>query len=78
MLFGSVCVGDSGQWGVDGSWMPLPTHPQRYCDPVSLVSTKVIVRPSIPWSVSPKGRFTKVKIEDGLVERSISGSEQSE
>ena len=23
--------------GVDGGWMPLPTHPQRYCDPVSLV-----------------------------------------
>ena len=20
-----------------GGWMPLPTHPQRYCDPVSLV-----------------------------------------
>ena len=25
-------------WGVDGGWMPLPTRPQRYCDPVSLVS----------------------------------------
>ena len=23
--------------GVDGSWMPLPTRPQRYCDPASLV-----------------------------------------
>ena len=24
-------------WGVDGAWMPLPTHPKRYCDPASLV-----------------------------------------
>ena len=24
-------------WGVDGSWMPLPTRLQRYCDPASLV-----------------------------------------
>ena len=24
-------------WGVDGAWMPLPTRPQQYCDPVSLV-----------------------------------------
>ena len=24
-------------WGMDGGWMPLPTHPQRYCDPASLV-----------------------------------------
>ena len=23
--------------GVDGGWMPLPTRPQRYCDPASLV-----------------------------------------
>ena len=23
---------------VDGGWLPLPTHPQRYCDLVSLVS----------------------------------------
>ena len=22
---------------MDGSWMPLPTRPQRYCDPASLV-----------------------------------------
>ena len=24
-------------WDVDGGWTPLPTHPQRYCDPASLV-----------------------------------------
>ena len=24
-------------WGVDWGWMPLPTRPQRYCDPTSLV-----------------------------------------
>ena len=23
--------------GADGGWMPLPTPPQRYCDPASLV-----------------------------------------
>ena len=26
-----------GVLGVDGGWMPLPIHPQRYCDPASLV-----------------------------------------
>ena len=31
-----LCVWDGG-WGVDGGWMPLPTRPQRYCDPASLV-----------------------------------------
>ena len=25
-------------WGAEGGWMPLPTHPQRCCDPASLVS----------------------------------------
>ena len=24
--------------GVDGGWLPLPTRPQQYCDPTSLVS----------------------------------------
>ena len=28
-----------GAWGVDGGRMPLPTRPQRYCDPASLVET---------------------------------------
>ena len=32
-----VCVLVGGAWGVDGGWMPLPTCPQRYCDPASLV-----------------------------------------
>ena len=31
-----LCVG-WGAWGVDRGWMPLPTRPQRYCDPASLV-----------------------------------------
>ena len=31
-----------GGWGVDGGWMPLPTRPQRYCDPASLVSFYLI------------------------------------
>ena len=31
-------VGECGSWDVDGGWMPLPTCPQRYCDPASLVS----------------------------------------
>ena len=29
------------RWGVDGGWMPLPTHPQQYCDPASL-ATKLL------------------------------------
>ena len=42
MFFLGRCVG-GGAWGVDGGWMPLPTHPQRYCDPASLVPTKMLV-----------------------------------
>ena len=30
-----------GAWGVDGGWMPLPTRPQHYCDPASLVLTGI-------------------------------------
>ena len=36
-VLGVFCVCEWGTWGVDGSWMPLPTHMQRYCDPASLV-----------------------------------------
>ena len=36
ILFIYVCVW-SGVRSVDGDWMPLPTRPQRYCDPASLV-----------------------------------------
>ena len=36
MLF-LVCVLVVGAWGVAEGWMPLPTRPQRYCDPASLV-----------------------------------------
>ena len=32
-----MCVW-GGSWGADGGWMPLPTRPQRYCDPASLVT----------------------------------------
>ena len=35
-----VCNGEGlgvGGWGEAGSWMPLPTRPQQYCDPASLV-----------------------------------------
>ena len=35
-FFGYVCwLG--GAWVVDGGWMPLPTYPQLYFDPASLV-----------------------------------------
>ena len=39
VLFVCECVGgDWGcGWGEAGGWMPLPTRPQRYCDPASLV-----------------------------------------
>ena len=34
----SVWEGGWGEgWGEGGGWMPLPTRPQRYCDPASLV-----------------------------------------
>ena len=36
-----VCVW-CGVWGVDGGGMPLPTRPQRYCDPASLVMDKML------------------------------------
>ena len=26
-----------GAWGMEGGWLPLPTHPHQYCDPASLV-----------------------------------------
>ena len=32
-----LCVG-GGDYGLDGDWTPLPTRPQRHCDPASLVS----------------------------------------
>ena len=34
-----ICVGRGlgGALSVDGGWLPLPTRPQRYCDPASLV-----------------------------------------
>ena len=37
-MYVSVLGGElGGALGVDGGWLPLPTHPQRYCDPASLV-----------------------------------------
>ena len=36
----SVLEGElGGALSVDGGWLPLPTRPQQYCDPVSLVGT---------------------------------------
>ena len=36
----SVLEGGLGELlGVDGSWLPLPTRPQQYCDPALLVET---------------------------------------
>ena len=28
-----VCVWESGDWGAEGGWTPLPTRLQGYCDP---------------------------------------------
>ena len=28
---------------MDGGWTPLPTRPQRYCDPASLVTTRFVI-----------------------------------
>ena len=35
--FTSVCVCGNRGRVVDGGWMPLPSRPQPYCDPASLV-----------------------------------------
>ena len=33
-----VCLCVRGEdWGLVGGWKPLPTRPQQYCDPASLV-----------------------------------------
>ena len=32
-----VCLCMEWGFGVDGGLMPLPTRPQRYCDPASLI-----------------------------------------
>ena len=34
----AFCACEWRTWGVGGALMPLPTRPQRYCDPASLVS----------------------------------------
>ena len=37
-MYVSVLEGGlGGVLGVDGGWLPLPTRPQRDCDPASLV-----------------------------------------
>ena len=41
----TFCVWGGG-WGVEGGWMPLPTRPQQYCDPASLVLTVQVFRKS--------------------------------
>ena len=33
----AFCACKWGNWGVDWGWMPLPTRPQRFLDPASLV-----------------------------------------
>ena len=35
-VFLVMCVGGEA-WGVDGGWMPLPTHPQQLCNPCHLL-----------------------------------------
>jgi len=47
--------GLGGALGVDGGWLPLPTRPQRYCDPASLV-------------LLAHGLFNDFKIEMGTID----------
>ena len=35
--------GLGGVLGMGGGWPPLPTHPQRYCEPTTLVNEDNIV-----------------------------------
>ena len=43
------------RWGEAAGWMPLPTRPQRYCDPASLVSQ----------SPAPESGIFLLKIPEG-------------
>ena len=35
---------EGGTWGVDGRWMPLPTCPQRCCDPCHLFTNLYLMQ----------------------------------
>ena len=37
-ILDAICACEWGTCGVDWGWMPLPTRPQRHCDPASLVT----------------------------------------
>ena len=39
-----VCLGVGGGLWCGGGWMPLPTRPQQYCDPASLVFHAYVLR----------------------------------
>ena len=53
--------GLGGVLGVDGAWLPLPTRPQRYCDPASLVF-------SFLRTIDPEGNlhFTSIEESDAM------------
>ena len=42
-ILDAFCACEWGTWGVDGGLMPLPTRPQRYCDPASLVNRLFVI-----------------------------------
>ena len=48
-----ICVWGKGGWVLERGWTPLPTNPQRYGDPASLVFAK------IEWKTSTIGTVTK-------------------
>ena len=61
----SVCVlkrGLGGALGVDERWLPLPTRPQLYCDPASLVFNDDVLIQVIHFICNP----TKVKFEQTI------------
>ena len=65
-----VCVsggrGLGGAMGVEGGWPPLPTRPQRYCDPASLVFSTSSIVSFVIWSSSGEEEKIGQKLEDSF------------
>ena len=58
-------------WVVDMGWMPLPTRPQRYCDPASLA---LFLFPAILISVGNSHLFRTLFLVQRLEEHSTTWS----
>ena len=71
--------------GMDGGCMPLPTHPQRYCDPTSLVLIQcmchLLCHFSLDFQFRPTGASCSTKANryvDDLIKTSLNRFSQLE